>query len=465
MTATRLFIVAVLGLFVAYPAAAQTVPQSREQLQLSFSPVVKQVAPAVVNIYTRKVVRTISPMFADPFFRQFFGNQMGLPQERVQRSLGSGVIVRADGTVVTNNHVIRDSDEITVVLADRREFEATLVGADERTDLAVLKINAGDQPLPVLPLGDSDALEVGDVVLAVGNPFGVGQTVTMGIVSALARTAVGGADVRSFIQTDAAINPGNSGGALADLQGRLVGINSAIFSSGEGGGSIGIGFAIPSAMVKAVLTNITNGGKAVRPWLGATGQPVTAEMFQALKLDRPYGVLVNSVQPGSPAERADVKVGDVILSVNGHEVDDPEALRFRIATLTVETPTQLTISRNGQERGVTVKLQIPPETPPRDTSEVGGHNPFTGATVANMNPALAEELGLESAEPGVTIIRVKRGTIASHLQFQPGDAIVKLNARSIASVADFKAMLAGVGQSWTITVRRSGQTFTLTVGD
>jgi serine protease Do len=447
------------------PAASQSVPQSREQLQLSFSPVVKQVAPAVVNIYTRKVVRTFSPMFADPFFRQFFGNQMGLPQERVQRSLGSGVLVKADGTVVTNNHVVRDSDEITVVLADRREFEASLVGADERTDLAVLKIDAGSQPLPVLPLGDSDALEVGDVVLAIGNPFGVGQTVTMGIVSALARTAIGGSDYRSFIQTDAAINPGNSGGALVDLQGRLVGINSAIFSSGEGGGSIGIGFAIPSAMVKAVLVGITSGGKAVRPWLGASGQPVTAEMFQSLRLSRPYGVLVNGVQAGSPADQAEIKVGDVILAVNGHEVDDPQALRFRIATLSVGASVQLTISRNGQERSVGARLQSPPETPPRDTSEIAGHNPFTGATVANMNPALAEEMGLESVEPGVTIVRVKRGTIANRLQFQPGDVIVKLNARAVGSVADLKALLAGAGKSWAIMIRRAGETFTLTVGD
>lgn len=456
-----LFVLAVQG----WPAMGQTVPTSRDQLRLSFSPVVKQVAPAVVNIYTRKVVRTVSPLFADPFFRQFFGNQMGLPQERVQRSLGSGVIVKADGTVVTNNHVIRDSDEITVVLADRREFEATLVGADERTDLAVLKINAGDQPLPVLPQGDSDALEVGDVVLAIGNPFGVGQTVTMGIVSALARTAVGGSDYRSFIQTDAAINPGNSGGALVDLEGRLVGINSAIYSSGEGGGSIGIGFAIPSAMVKAVLAGITSGGKAVRPWLGAAGQPVTAEMFQALKLNRPYGVLVNGVHTGSPAEQADIKVGDVILAVNGREVDDPEALRFRIATLSVGTSAQLTVSRNGQEKNITVTLKSPPDSPARDISDIGGHNPFTGATVANINPALSEEMGLEHIEAGVTIVKVKRGTIANHLQFQPGDVIAKLNNRAVASVADLKSSLEGQVKSWAITIKRGGQTFTLTVGD
>ncbi len=286
-------------------------------------------------------MRTRSPLFDDPIFRQFFGSQMGLPRERVERSLGSGVLVRPDGVVVTNNHVIKDSDAITVVLADRREFEAKLLGADERTDLAVLKIDAGAVPLPVLPLGDSDALDVGDVVLAIGDPFGVGQTVTMGIVSALARTAVGISDYRFFIQTDAAINPGNSGGALIDMAGRVVGINSAIFS--QGGGSIGIGFAIPANMVKAVIAGITTGGKPIRPWLGASGQAVTSDMFQALHLDHPVGVLVNSVRAASPAEAAGILVGDVITGIDGREVDDPEALRYRIATKPVDTTVHLTI--------------------------------------------------------------------------------------------------------------------------
>src|SRR5579859_2833889 len=276
-------------------ASAQTVPQSREQMQLSFSPVVKQVAPAVVNIYTRKVVHTVmSPFMNDPLLRQLFS---GIP-DRVERSLGSGVLVKADGTVVTNYHVVRDSDAITVVLSDRREFEATVVGTDERTDLAVLKIDTGGQPLPVLTIGDSDAVEVGDVVLAIGNPFGVGQTVTMGIVSALARSSAGVSNYQSYIQTDAAINPGNSGGALVDLHGNLVGINSSIISSGQGGGSVGIGFAIPAAMVKAVLASITNGGKVQRPWLGGDGQTRSEEHTSELKLSRPMGVLINSVHAG-----------------------------------------------------------------------------------------------------------------------------------------------------------------------
>jgi serine protease Do len=461
-----LFILFALALSMphGWPAGAQTVPENRQQIQMSFAPVVKQTGPAVVNIYTRRLVRTVSPLMNDPFFGQFFGNQLGIPQERVQRSLGSGVIVKADGTVITNNHVIKDSDAITVVLADRREFEAKLLGADERTDLAVLKIDAGGQPLPVLPLGDSDALEVGDLVLAIGNPYGVGQTVTMGIVSALARTSVGISDYRSFIQTDAAINPGNSGGALIDVQGRLVGINSAIYSAGQNGGSIGIGFAIPSAMVRAVLAGIISGGHTTRPWLGANGQAVSAEMFQALQLPRPTGVLVNKIQPGSPAAEAGLKVGDVVTAVNGREVEDPEALRFRIATLAVGSDAQLSVVRDGREQVLSARLQAPPEVPPRDTAEIDGRNPFAGATVANMNPALAEEVGSETAEPGVTIIRIRRGTIAHRLQFQPGDVILRVNERAVASVAELRALLAAGSSSWKIAIRRSGELLTMTIG-
>jgi serine protease Do len=466
MFSPRLFAAAFALLVFALPGAAQPVPQSREQIQMSFAPVVRQVAPAVVNIYTRKVVKTVSPFMNDPFFRQFFGGRMGVPQERVQRSLGSGVIVKSDGVVVTNNHVIKDSDEITVVLADRREFEATLLGADERTDLAVLKIDLAGQSLPVLPIGDSDNLEVGDMVLALGNPFGVGQTVTMGIVSALARTTGGVANFQSFIQTDAAINPGNSGGALVDLQGRLVGINSSILSSGEGGGSIGIGFAIPSAMVKVVLANITSGGKVQRPWLGGDGQAVTSEIFQQLKLSRPMGVLINSVHPGGPAEQAGLKVGDVVTAVNGREVEDPEALRFRIATLPVGAAAQLTIVRNGADKTIAVKLAPPPDRPERDTSELGGRTPFTGATVANMNPALAEEMGLQSADPGVTVVKVRPGTIAARLQLQPGDMILRINNKPVTNVAELKALLAlpPSQQGWAITLRRGGETFTVSIG-
>src|SRR6516165_5775439 len=285
-------------LLVGGSASAQSVPSSRADLTYSFSSVVKKAAPAVVNIYTRRVVqaRNISPLFNDPFFQQFFGNDFGgtVPQQRVQNSLGSGVILQADGLIVTNNHVIKNSDQITVVLSDRREYPAHVMLADERIDLALLKIDPGKTVLPTLALADSDQIEVGDFVLAIGNPFGVGQTVTQGIVSALARTQVGISDYGFFIQTDAAINPGNSGGALVDLDGKLVGVNSAIYS--RSGGSMGIGFAIPVNMVRSVIAAARHGGATVkRPWLGATLQSLTKDIADNLGIERPTGALVVTV--------------------------------------------------------------------------------------------------------------------------------------------------------------------------
>ncbi|MDA0240497.1 MAG: trypsin-like peptidase domain-containing protein, partial [Proteobacteria bacterium] len=315
------------------PASAQKrIPSSQSDIQLSFAPLVKRVAPAVVNIFTTKTVtaRRVSPLFDDPFFRRFFGENFAGPRrQRKENSLGSGVIVRPDGMIITNHHVIQGADEITVILADRREFKAVIVGSDERTDLAVLRIDTGGRSLPHLTFRDSDDLEVGDLVLAIGNPFGVGQTVTSGIVSALARTQVGINDLNFFIQTDAAINPGNSGGALVTMDGKLVGVNSAIYS--RSGGSIGIGFAIPANMVQTVMTGLT-GGQLVRPWLGGAGQAVTSDIANSIGLDRPVGVLINSLYPNGPATRAGLAIGDVVLAVNDREVNDPEALRFRIAS-------------------------------------------------------------------------------------------------------------------------------------
>jgi Do/DeqQ family serine protease len=454
------------ALIAPLPALAQAVPTSREQIRQSFAPVVKQTAPAVVNIYTKRVVRqAASPLLADPFFRRFFGDVLphGMPQERVQNSLGSGVVVAADGTVITNHHVIKGADEVTVVLSDRREFEARILGSDERTDLAVLKVELPKgTSLPALPMGDSDALEVGDLVIAVGNPFGVGQTVTSGIVSALARTNIGITDYRSFIQTDAAINPGNSGGALVDMNGRLIGINSAIYS--KDGGSNGIGFAIPTSMVRSVLASIKETGKVVRPWLGATGQPVTNDLAQALRLPRPVGVLLNTVHRDGPAAKGGLKAGDVVTAINGREVDDAESLRFRLATLTPGSDASFTALRDGTERTFTVRLVTPPENPPREITDVGGTNPYTGATIANLNPALAEELGLEGTQTGVVVLKVKRGSIAHRLRIQPGDIMLEVNNRPIASVTEAKRALAGESRRWTITVNRDGETLSLQVG-
>src|ERR1043166_4004480 len=320
------------------------VPRSREEMALSFAPIIKKVAPAVVSIYTAQHVqqRLSSPFMEDPFFRQFFGGDLpyGLSRERVQNALGSGVIVDASGLVVTNNHVTQGAEDITVVLADKREFKATLVTSDQRSDLAVLRLQTKGEKFPTLALKDSDDLQVGDLVLAIGNPFGVGQTVTMGIVSAVARSAdIGSNDYNYFIQTDAAINPGNSGGALIAADGELVGIPSAIYS--QTGGSLGIGFAIPSNLVRTVIASAGSGGHIVRGWLGFTGQSLDATLAKSLSLSRPSGVIVKTIHPNGPAAEAGLKVNDVITEVNGKDIDDAEALRFRIATASLNTPMNL----------------------------------------------------------------------------------------------------------------------------
>ncbi len=449
---------------LALPAAAaeKVAPRTATEIQLSFAPLVKKAAPAVVNIYTRKVVRTrqFSPLFNDPFFRRFFGESFGFrgrERERVQNSLGSGVIVGDSGTIITNHHVIEGADEITVVLSDRREFEASVLGTDEKTDLAVLKVDNGGEVFPFLEFGDSDDLEVGDLVLAIGNPFGVGQTVTSGIVSALARTQVGISDLNFFIQTDAAINPGNSGGALITMDGRLVGVNSAIFS--KSGGSHGIGFAIPTNMVRAVLAGFANGkGRLVRPWLGAWGQGVNNDIATNLGMALPTGVLINDVYPGGPADRAGVEVGDVILSVSGHELNDPQALRFRIATLVIGEKADLAVWRRGREVDLALDVTPPPEEPPREQTELSGRHPLSGAAVANMSPALAEELGLEKIRPGVFVLAIRRGGAASRLGFRPGDAILSINGEAVKSVRSLKRLLSEPADRWRVTLERGGKT-------
>ena len=448
------------------PAAAEDVrlPASREEVRLSYAPLVKSAAPAVVNIYTRRVVRTrqVSPLFNDPFFRRFFGDQFsfgGETRNRVQNSLGSGVIVRGDGLIVTNNHVVDKADEITVVLTDRREYDAEIVVRDEKTDLVVLRIDTKGEALPFLPLRDSDTLEVGDIVLAIGNPFGVGQTVTSGIVSALARTARGINDYGFFIQTDAAINPGNSGGALVSLDGRLAGINTAIYS--RGGGSNGIGFAIPSNMVATVIGSADAGGKIVRPWLGASGQTVEADMAGSLRLARPSGVLVNAVHEGGPAARAGLRVGDVIVSINDREIPDVNALRFRIATLKVGGSAAIGIVRRGEVNTLSVALERAPEVPRRDVTLIEGANPYAGAEVANLSPALAEELSLDTELTGVIVLRVRRGAPADRVGLEPGDLLLKLNGQAIGSVSALRKMAAEEADGWRMEIGRNGRVLQL----
>src|SRR5215469_8150796 len=397
-------IVALLVVLAA-PAIAQerVVPTSPAQITLSYAPVVKRVAPAVVNVYAAKVIENRNPLLDDPIFRRFFGNP-GAPREQIQRSLGSGVLVDPSGLVVTNNHVIEGADKVKISLADKREFEADIVLKDARSDLAVLRIGDKRERFPAIDLGDSDALQVGDVVLAIGNPFGVGQTVTHGIVSAVARTQVGITDYQFFIQTDAAINPGNSGGALVDLGGRLVGINTAIFS--RSGGSQGIGFAIPVNMVRGVIASAQGGSRVVRrPWLGAKLQGVTQEIADGLGLKRPGGALVASVMLKSPAARAGLKSGDLIVAVDGQGVDDPNAFDYRFATKPLGGRAELGVVRGGHDTRVAVALETAPESP-RDEVVIRARSPCLGATVANLSPALAEELRLDSSVGGVAVLAV-----------------------------------------------------------
>src|SRR5450830_112447 len=400
LTAALIAAIALAGIATASaqsaPAQERRVPTAAE-LRLSYAPVVQRVAPAVVNVYAAKTVENRNPLLDDPIFRRFFGVPGGGSQ--LQRSLGSGVMVDASGLVVTNYHVIEGADEVKVSLADKREVEATLVLKDQRTDLAVLRIKDGRERFAFLDFANSDALEVGDIVLAIGNPFGVGQTVTHGIISALARTQVGITDYQFFIQTDAAINPGNSGGALVDMTGRLAGVNTAIFS--RSGGSQGIGFAIPANMVRVVVASAKSGGKAVkRPWLGARLQAVTPEIAETLGLKLPTGALVANVVANSPAARAGLKAGDLIVTVDGQTVDDPNAFDYRFATKPLGGSAQLGVMRAGRELTAAVALQTAPETP-RDEITIRSRSPFSGAKVANLSPALADELQLQNVDDGI----------------------------------------------------------------
>ena len=435
-------------------AQERRVPTAAE-LRLSYAPVVQHVAPAVVNVYAAKVVQNRQPLFDDPIFRRFFGVPGGGDRPQVQRSLGSGVIVDASGLVVTNVHVIEGADEVKVSLADKREFEAEIVLKDKRSDLAVLRIKDAHERFPTLEFANSDALEVGDIVLAIGNPFGVGQTVTHGIVSALARTQVGITDYQFFIQTDAAINPGNSGGALVDLNGRLVGINTAIFS--RSGGSQGVGFAIPANMVRVVVDSAKTGGSAVmRPWLGAKLQAVTADIADSMGLKRPAGALIASVTPDGPASHAGLKAGDVIVSVDAQSVDDVNAFDYRFATKPLGGTATLGALRDGRELSVKVALQSAPATP-RDEITIRSRSPFSGAKVANLSPALADELQLESADEGVVILDVDSGSYASNLNFQRGDVIMSVNGEHIGKTRDLEQATSTPNRSWRIVIRRGGQ--------
>ena len=435
-------------------------PRDAKEVQLTFAPVVKRVAPAVVNVYARSVVQApVNPMFADPFFQQFFGLNPQMRQ-RVQQSLGSGVIVRADGLILTNNHVIQGGQDIVVALSDKREFKAKVILADRRTDLAVLKIDTKGEKLPTVEFGDSDALQVGDLVLAIGDPFGVGQTVTMGIVSALARTDSSAGNYQFFIQTDAAINPGNSGGALVTTDGKLAGINTAIVS--PSGGNIGIGFAIPANLARRVVEGATTGGVKL-PWIGADGQPVTGDIAASLGLKRPGGVLLKSIYPGGPAANAGLRTGDVVLSIDGAEVGDMQSLNYHVATRNPGNMARLRVVRDGHERDVNVRLSLPPENPKRDLATIGGRNPLTGARVENLSPAVATDLQMNLFAKGVVIVSTAPNTPSGGYGFQAGDVVHSVNGQPVGNVGQLKHLLDTAGNHWDLVIDRGGQRMNLTV--
>ncbi len=434
------------------PAWAQrVVPPSREAAQFSFAPIVKKAAPAVVNVLVRGQVPPGQAYSEE--FRRYFGQQLA-PQGPKQSSLGSGVIVSADGLVVTNAHVLKvaGTAEIRLVLADRRELDARVILQDESSDIAVLRIDDVKGALPFLEFADSDTVEVGDQVLAIGNPFGVGQTVTSGIISALGRTRVTRSDAQIFIQTDAAINPGNSGGALVDMSGRVVGINTAIFS--RSGGSHGIGFAIPSNLVKLVVESAASGRKVERPWLGAKFNSVTRDMAERLNLGRVAGAMVIRIQANSPAEEAGLQPGDIVIAVDGHDIDDARSAIYRLTTRGAGNRAKLDVVRRGQRMVIDVALRSAPSVV-RDgeVRDLSGSHPLEGARAANIEPGIADDLGLEEQQ-GVMLVAVRPQSTAAKLGFQTGDVVLQVGRDRIGSVRHLDLALKDYRRGDLVLVRR-----------
>ncbi|MCF4098655.1 Do family serine endopeptidase [Maritalea mediterranea] len=461
MPVIRSLMILIAAFVVVQPVLAQqvrTVPQDRTQIQLSYAPVVQKASPSVVNVYATKMTVQRDSMFDDPFFQRFFGEDSPFFERRPRRSqsLGSGVVVQSDGMILTNFHVVDGADDIRVSFADGREYHTELMLADKKTDLAVLRIkDANGRRFDALEFADSDSLLVGDLVLAIGNPFGVGQTVTSGIVSALARTGVGVSDYQFFIQTDAAINPGNSGGALVDMDGKLVGINTAIFS--RSGGSNGIGFAIPASMAQFILDAAQNGGELVRPWLGARLQEVTGDIARSIGLSRIRGALVTEIYPNGPAEKAGLREGDLILMLDDRMVEDPEAFDFRLSTKPVGGEANLLVLRRGQE----VELVLPLEEVSRDAEirqiTVKGNSRFTGATLVQLNGYYRDELDLPSSVEGVLVLQVQRGSPAQRMGLRPGDVIRALNGERSLTLDRFQELVGEGARGWRLTIQRGNR--------
>lgn len=437
-------------------AQTSQVPSSQVEIQLSFAPLVKQVAPSVVNVYAARKPRQRSPFAGDPFFERFFGGR-GRSQ-RDQNSLGSGVIVDPSGIIITNHHVIKDADEVKIALSDGREFEAEIILKDEASDLAVLKtLEQGN--FKAIEIGNSEEALVGDLVLAIGNPFGVGQTVTSGIISAVARSTKGVGDFGFFIQTDAAINPGNSGGALIDMKGRLIGINTAIYS--RSGGSNGIGFAIPSNMVNVAISSSEVGDTLRRPWIGATFQNVDAEIAQSLGLDRPRGALVTSVVKDGPADEAGIQPGDIIVSINDKRVEHINALGYRLTTVGIGNLAKLELLSRGETKATELTLMAAPETIPANETELPRRSVLGGALVANLSPAVAQKIKMAGDKQGVVVLNVQRGSPASANRLKPGDILREINGDTVSKVADIEPLIAENLRRWIFVVERQGREYVM----
>jgi serine protease Do len=451
------------------PATLKLADPGEGPSKSSYAPLVKEVLPSVVNISSSKVVRnrmsSQEGMPMDPFFRQFFGqdgNEGGghfnMPRNSREKALGSGVIVSPEGYILTNNHVVDGATDVQVTLSDKREFKARIVGADPKTDVAVLKIDAKN--LAPITIGDSSKVQVGDVALAIGDPFGVGQTVTKGIISATGRGGLGIEDYEDFLQTDAPINPGNSGGALINDRGELVGINTAIISHGSGG-SQGIGFAVPANLARQVMDQVLKNGHVTRAYLGIYPQDVTPAMAKAFGEKQSEGIVVGDVTPNSPASAAGIKTGDIILQVNGKPVSDSNQLRMSISMMQPGTELKLRTLRNGTERDANVKLvEMPTESAKADSNDdqEGGAKALEGVEVSNLNAHIAQQLNIPSTIKGVVVTDIDPASKMADSGLQQGDVIQEVNHKPVTNVSEFQSAIGKAGTDPLLLVNRDGRT-------
>lgn len=442
------------------PVFAQTGASS----DVTLADIAEKAVPSVVNISATRVVRGTRPqhpLARDPFFREFFGPFPNVPQERMSQSLGSGVIVSKDGVILTNNHVVAQAEEIQVTLSDGREFGADVVGTDPKSDLAVVRLEGDVSGLEPLPFGNSAATRLGDVVLAIGNPFGVGQTVTMGIVSATGRSRVGIVDYEDFIQTDAAINPGNSGGALVNMRGELVGINTAILS--RTGGYQGIGFAIPSDMARPIMKSLLEDGKVDRGWLGVVIQDLDKDLSQALQIPNGEGVLISDVAPDSPAAKAGLQRGDVVIEMDGQPATSTSRFRNRVAAHEPGSKVSLVVLRDGKKKQVSVTLGTLAKSPlAQSNAEIDDSGLLSGITVANLSADIRAKYNIpERITQGVLVTSVQPGSSADKARLRKGDVILELNRESVDSVAEFQQLHRKAKDSVLLLVYRDGATLYL----